>query len=488
MTESPPNTYDVVPYESLPFPQSHPARMSGMAKLFGLAAPALANARVLELGCTYGGNLLPLAMRYPDAQFVGVDFSQVQIARANQAKDELGATNVTFREADIRDIAKESAQYDFIIAHGVYSWVPPDVQGAVLELIGRQLAPEGVAYVSYNVYPGWKMREVVREMMLFHTAPLKEPKAKLTQARAILQYAGKLHANNPTAFGRLMAEEANLLARQADFYIFHEHLEADNWPCYFHQFMASAGQHDLAYLGEWALSEMIPERYGAEVANTARRISGGNLLACEQYLDLLTNRVFRQTLLVHAGRSTAIKRALTAASFRNQHISALLRAAPPAPASAQPAAPSPPPAVLASYVDAENHRIDVDQPHAKALFDRLVAAHPYAVPFEDLVNEVVASALAHGIQLDAASFVASHLVSLLAKGVATLYGDPMPRPSPETARVAPYARWQAAQGNVVTNALHGSVRLTPEQRNAVKAADAPEAARVPELMNLGLLV
>lgn len=485
MTGSEQNNYDAVPYESLSFAQSHPSRMSGMAKLFGLAAPRLATARVLELGCTYGGNLLPLAMRYPDAQFVGADFSQVQIERASKSKDELGLGNVTFRQADIRDMAKESGQYDYIVAHGVYSWVPAEVQDALLELMGRQLAPEGIGYVSYNVYPGWKMREVVREMMLFHVAPLKDPKAKLAQARAILQYASKLHANNPGAFGRLMAEEANVLARQSDFYIFHEHLEPDNRPCYFHQFVAAAARHELAYLGEWALTDMLPERHGAELANTARRISGGNLLACEQYLDLLTNRAFRQTLLVQAGRSASIRRALTADSFRDQHISVLLRpASPPAPRAGA----SPQPVVHGSYVDLENRRIDVNQPHAKTLFDRLVAASPYAVPFEDLVSAVAASARTHDIEVDAATFVTSELVALLARGVATLYGDPMPRPSADTAQISPYTRWHAGRGDVVTNALHGSVQLTPEQRRVVQAGGAPAVARVPELMSLGVLV
>ena len=132
MTESVPNHYDDVLYESRPFAQCHPARMRGMAQLFGLAAPPLAKARVLELGCTHGGNLLPLAMRYPDASFVGADLSRVQVELANKAKEELGARNVTFRQADIREMAKESEQYDYIIAHGVYSWVPLDVQDALL--------------------------------------------------------------------------------------------------------------------------------------------------------------------------------------------------------------------------------------------------------------------------------------------------------------------------------------------------------------------
>jgi SAM-dependent methyltransferase/methyltransferase-like protein len=483
MTEATQNNYDAVPYESLSFAQSHPARMSGMAKLFGLAAPPLATARVLELGCTYGGNLLPLALRYPDAQFAGVDFSQVQIERANRSKGELGATNATFRQADIREVAKESAQYDYIIAHGVYSWVPADVQDALLELIGRQLAPEGVAYVSYNVYPGWKMREVVREMMLFHVAPLKDPKDKLAQARAILQFASKLHANNPGAFGRLLAEEAEVLARQSDFYIFHEHLEPENRPCYFHEFVAAAGRHGLAYLGEWALADMLPERYGADLANTARRISGGNMLACEQYVDLLTNRAFRQTLLVGNRRAPAIRRGLTPDNIRNQHISVLLQPAKPAAAGT-----APQPVVLGSYLDVENRRIDVQQPHAKALFDRLVAASPYAVPFEELVGGVAAFAQALGIQVDAAAFVTAEVVALLARGVATLYGDPVPRPAPATAQVSPYARWQAVRGNSVTNVLHGTVELTPEQRSVVAAGGVPPPARVPELTHLGVMV
>jgi SAM-dependent methyltransferase/methyltransferase-like protein len=471
------NDYDAVPYESLPFSHSQPARMRGMARLFGLAAPPLATARVLELGCSFGGNLLPLALRYPGAQFVGADLSPVQINEANKAKGELGATNVTFRQADILDMAKESGQYDYIIAHGVYSWVPPDVQDAVLELIGRQLAPDGVGYVSYNVYPGWKMHEVVREMMLFHVGHLTDPGTKLAQARAILQYAGKLHADNQSAFGRLMAEEASLLLRCSDYYLYHEYLEPNNRPCYLHQFLAAAARHKLAYLGESALSDMLPDRHGAELANTARQISQGNIVACEQYVDLLTNRAFRRTLLVHAGRSSALKRELTAESFRDQHISVQLKLAH-----------SPQPGNQGNYVDAANRPISVHQPHARAMLDRLVAASPYAVPFEEVVDVVAAFAQAHGIKIDAATYVSSQLVALLARGLATLYGDSMARPSLETAQVSAYARWHAARGNVVTNALHELVQLTPEQNSALQAAGAPDAARAPELIDLGVMV
>jgi trans-aconitate methyltransferase len=483
---TPENTYDAVPYESFPFAQSHPARMSGMAKLFGLPAPAIAIARVLELGCSFGGNLLPLAMRYPDAAFTGVDLSQVHINYANQIAIELGIKNVTFRQANILDLAKESDQYDYIITHGVYSWIPPEVQNAMLELYGKQLSAEGVGYISYNVYPGWKMREVVREMMLFHVGHLKDHKTKLAQARAILQYAGKLHANNQAAFGRLMAEEANLLMRCSDSYIYHEHLEPNNRPCYFHEFIAAGAKHGLSYLGESALSDMLPDRHGADLANTARQISDGNIIACEQYVDMLTNRAFRQTLLVRAERSATVQRALSAASFRDLHISVQLKATNPEPVLQTTKTPQP--VAHAVYSDSHGRQINANQAHAKVMIDSIVAAAPYTVPFAHIVDAVNAYASAAGLQLDAAQYVASELAVLLGQGVATLYGEPMARPTAEEARIAPYARWHAARGNVVTNALHSLVQLTPEQVQGVKSDARPGANQFAEFMNLGLLV
>ena len=477
-----PSSYDAVPYESFPFAQSHPARLSGMAKVFGLSAPTLATARVLELGCAFGGNLLPLAERYPSAQFVGVDLSEVHISHADEHRRELSLENVRFRQADIVDLARESDQYDYIIAHGVYSWVHPRVQRALLQLVGSQLSPTGVGYVSYNVYPGWKMREVVREMMLFHVRHVQDPATKLSQARALLQYASELHAGEPTAFGRLLAEEAELLMRSSDSYLFHDHLETENRPCYFHEFVAAAAENDLAYLGEPSLFEMLPDRYGADLASTARRLSDGNLIACEQYVDLLTNRAFRSSLLVHADRVPDLERALGPASFSGLHLSAQLThadAEPARPATAQVRSPD------AVYADAQGREIAAHQPHTRAMIDTLIAAKPYAVPFSELVDAVGQSA---GPELDARAYVASEIGVLLTQGVATIYGEPMPRPAEEDARISPYARWHASKSDVVTNALHELVRLTPTQARCLRADEQPGDTQLGELLSLGLLV
>jgi methyltransferase-like protein len=360
------------------------------------------------------------------------------------------------------------------------------VQAALLEICGKQLSAEGVAYVSYNVYPGWKMREVVREMMLFHVHHLTDHKTKLAQGRAILQYAAKLHANNQAAFGRLMAEEANLLMRCSDGYIYHEHLEPNNRPCYFHEFVAAAARQKLSYLGESALSDMLPDRHGADLANTARQISDGNIIACEQYVDLLTNRAFRQTLLVRAERSAAVQRVLSATSFRDLHLSTQLKPANPEPVLQTTKTLQP--AVHAVYTDAQGRQINANQPHAKVMIDTLVAASPYTVSFMQIVDAVSAYAKASDLQLDTRQYVASELTMLAGQGVVTLYGEPLNRPAADSARVSPYSRWHAARGNVVTNALHSLVQLTPEQAQHVKADTPPDASRLGEWMMLGLLV
>jgi len=480
-----PSSYDAVPYDSFPFAESHPARMAGMARLFGLSAPALTSARVLELGCASGGNLLPLAARYPSAELVGVDLAEVHISHADEHRRELGLENVTFRRADIRDLAGESDQYDYIVAHGVYSWVPPPVQHALLNVLGQQLAPTGVGYVSYNVYPGWKMREVVREMMLFHVGHLGDPATQLTQARALLQYASELHADEQTAFGRLMAEEAESLMRSSDSYLFHEHLEPENRPCYFHEFVAAASEHDLAYLGESNLADMLPDRHGADLASTARRLSDENLVACEQYVDLLTNRAFRSTLLVRADRAADLQRTLSAASFSGLHVSTQLTRDEVEPALlATPQGRSPD----AVYSDARGRQLATHQPHTSAMIETLIAAAPYAVPFSEVVDAVDALARAAGLQVSPKDYVASELVVMATQGVVTLYGEPLPRPSMEDARISPYARWQASRTDIVTNALHELVRLTPAQVDCLTGSQRPGDAEMSELMGLGLLV
>jgi SAM-dependent methyltransferase len=149
--------YDSAPYDSHAYPQSAPGHLAAIAYLFGLDTPEASTARVLEIGCAAGGNLIPFAAGHPRARVVGIDLSQVQIDQGRVRVQALGLDNLELLTGDIArmDLAA-MGQFDFIICHGVYSRVPDEVQEAILSAISAVLAAEGVAYIRYNVYPGWK--------------------------------------------------------------------------------------------------------------------------------------------------------------------------------------------------------------------------------------------------------------------------------------------------------------------------------------------
>jgi cyclopropane fatty-acyl-phospholipid synthase-like methyltransferase len=252
---------------------------------------------VLELGCATGGNLLPMAETLPGSTFVGLDLSPRQIAMGQETIAALGLTNVELQARSILDVDEGLGRFDYIICHGVYSWVPPEVQDKILTICRQNLQPQGVAYVSYNTYPGWHMRGLVREMMGFHVRELAEPEVRVQQARAFLEFLARSVPDAEGTYARMLREEAEALRPQTDYYLFHEHLEDVNYPLYFAEFAQRAAAKGLQYLGEaWfhpTLNGLPPE-----VAETLQGISS-DLIRLQQYLDFLCNRTFRRTLLCH---------------------------------------------------------------------------------------------------------------------------------------------------------------------------------------------
>src|SRR5262249_31003951 len=157
-----------VPYGDNVFPNTHPERMAAVASLFGLRTAPADDCRVLDLGCGTGANLIPMALVLPGSRFVGIDLSQRQIAHGQRTVAELGLTNVDLRPLSILDVGGDLGTFDYVICHGVFSWVPPAVQDKILDVCRDNLRPDGVAYVSYNTYPGWHIRGMIREMMNYH--------------------------------------------------------------------------------------------------------------------------------------------------------------------------------------------------------------------------------------------------------------------------------------------------------------------------------
>jgi methyltransferase-like protein/SAM-dependent methyltransferase len=282
---------------------------------------------VLELGAASGGNLIPMAYELPHSQFIGVDLSSRQVAEGQSTIDAIQLTNIELRHLGIADIGSEFGRFDYIICHGVYSWVPDAVRDSILSVCRDHLAPNGVAFLSYNTYPGWHMRGMIRDMMRFHAGRFNEPQAQIDQARSLLNFLAT-SVSVDTPYGVMLRRELDGLQRQPDSYLFHEHLEEVNSPLYFFQIAQEIEKHGLQYLGEADFSTMLAGNFQPKVAEVLQRVAS-DIIHMEQYMDFLRNRTFRQTLLVR--RERVLRRNLTSANVKPFYI-----ACPARPVSATP--------------------------------------------------------------------------------------------------------------------------------------------------------
>jgi cyclopropane fatty-acyl-phospholipid synthase-like methyltransferase/methyltransferase-like protein len=301
MTAQEISPYDTQPYPRLPFAQSHPNRLATMATVFGMNPPDVRVCRVLEIGCASGGNLIPMAEQLPGSQFIGFDLSQIQVDSANAWIEELGLRNIQVQRLDIADASNELGEFDYILCHGVYSWVAAETQATLLELASKHLSPNGIAYISYNTNPGWHVRGIVRDIMLFHSQGTENTREKIVQAQQLL---GFLVQNVPATdpYGMLLRIELDTLSRKADEYVEHEYFETDNHPVYFHEFAASLAAHQLRYVCEADVESTFRGDVPRETLQKLERISADEI-RLEQYLDFLRKRTFRQSLVCHSDKT-----------------------------------------------------------------------------------------------------------------------------------------------------------------------------------------
>jgi methyltransferase-like protein/protein-L-isoaspartate O-methyltransferase len=318
------NDYDVLPYRSMPFAQTQPSHLAAIATLFGIVPPSADRAQVLELGCAAGGNIIPLAARFPSAQFTGFDLSIRHVEDAQQAIRQLGLANIEISKGNLAAIDLADRQFDYIICHGVFSWVPRTVQDAIFRICSQNLVPNGVAYISYNVLPGWHLRKIVRDICTYHAGTDGTPQHRVARARWMLDQVAKL-SSDTTNFGRILREEAKLTTPLPDSYILGEFLADDNTPSYFHEFVDRAAGHDLTFLCETNLALSIPESHGTEQAKLIRTIAGNSGVFIEQYIDFFTGRPFRRSLLIKSAQASKIERKLSPQRLRSLQFASQLR-------------------------------------------------------------------------------------------------------------------------------------------------------------------
>ena len=289
--------YDEVPYPGHSHAETHPNRIAAIARLFGVAAPSVATARILEIACGDGSNLLPVAYSLPQAHCTGFDLATSAIERAHDRAASLKLRNVDLFAADIASIGP-IGQFDYIIAHGLYSWAPPSLRDALLRLIHRSLSPNGVAFVSYNTFPGWHVAGMVRGMLRYHTRGTSDARSKVTQARALLDFLRVAHNDNDP-YGRLLAAEAERFARHSSAHMLHDDLADVNDPVYFEEFVAHAARFELAHVADADFATMTANDLPAEAREKLEQLRG-DPVTFGQYLDFVRCRRFRESLLCGA--------------------------------------------------------------------------------------------------------------------------------------------------------------------------------------------
>lgn len=304
------NSYDDLMYESGAFSQTAINNLEARARLMGLQPAPAANAKVLELGCSMGGNIITQALYYPDAEFTGIDLSGRQVAQGNAIIEKMGLENVRLEEKDILTVDESFGKFDYIIVHGIWSWVPDAVKDKIFSICRNNLTEHGIAYISYNVYPGWKRQEQLREIMYFSGRDvLEEPlEARTRKGLDALKALAEILENDKGLGGGGKLPAIQKILNQNTYYVAHEYMEIFNDPIYVNGFIEWANRHRLAYIGDTDLHVSFVSWMAEHTRERILALAGGDYIAKEFYSDILSDRQFRRSLLCREEVGDTVRR------------------------------------------------------------------------------------------------------------------------------------------------------------------------------------
>lgn len=287
--------YNILSYESIPFQETHPRHLAALGRLNGINTADPKHCRVLELGCATGGNLISMAFYHPDSHFVGIDLSIKQIEAGHQVIENAGLKNIELHQADIFDLTVELGEFDYIIAHGVYSWVPEHVRNKMLEIVPKLLSSQGLFYVSFNTFPGWRMRGMLRDILLFSCRGIKGVQEKLDATYVALDRLTGAVDGLDALNAQYFREEIKSIKKAPPSYLLFEYLSEENNAFLFSDFLTDIEQHDLRYVCDATLASDYPANLSAEAEHTLQDLSDST--SVQQWLDFATNRNFRRSIL-----------------------------------------------------------------------------------------------------------------------------------------------------------------------------------------------
>ncbi len=450
--------YDRISYPGHPFGETHPDHLGTLGALFGMTPAPLSACRVLELGCGDGANLIPIAAQWPQSEFVGLDLSEQAVGRGNEFIARMGLKNITLRAHDIMDVGMQFGAFDYISAHGVYSWVPDPVREKIHAIYRETLSPHGIGYISYNCYPGCHSRDIAREMMRYHVRAVTNPQQRVQQARALLTLMAESSAED-SIYGFELRNQVNRIKDIDDQVLFHDDLAEVATPFYLYEVAEAAAAHGLQYLCDAAFSLSRFERLPAQARKQLAAIPEDDVLEREQYADFIEGRSFRQSLFCRG--DVKLERTIGPRRIRQFHLAT---SAAPRDGVIDPAA-----ADVVTFETENGSTLATDHRLSKAVILELGKVWPQTIGFTDAVNAALATlgpaAAPIKANLDAETDALGNLFfRAFSVGQFELHLFPPQLTTtiaerPEASRLA---RQQAATGLAVTNLRHRIVSMKDE--------------------------
>jgi SAM-dependent methyltransferase len=439
--------YDERPYTDHAYAETHPGRVAAVARLARWIPPPVATARVLELGCGRGGNLLPMAAGLPRATFVGVDAASSPIAEAQRIAREAGLPNVSFVHSTFDDLALADESFDYVVCHGVASWIPHEARRTLLRRVRAALTPTGVAYVSFNVLPGWYERLPARDWLRFASSTLGEP---IEHGPGSLRWLAAHIGPERADVRRQYESVAHRIDEAGAAYAFHEYLSPELHPLLVASFLGEASRAGLSYLEDAIPPTTSLDLLPDEVRARARTLAPAD---AQQLVDFVRSTAFRRALLVRAdtaSREATIESAgLDADAMVHLHVASRLH----------PTEPKAPGAACELFGDGEIV-VQVTDPATRATLHELASNAPRPLPFDTIARRCAKA----GDSEAACGALARELLDLwMATGALDLYACGMGAPAVAGDRpiACPVARWHAQHGGTITSRLHHEV-LVPD--------------------------
>ncbi len=278
---------------------SHPDRIAANARMHGLQPAPVERCRVLELGCGAGRNLVAIAYGLPHARCTGIELAARPVELGRELVAALGLSNVELQQRDLLDVPADLGEFDYIIAHGVYSWVPAPVRDALMAVFARHLAPQGIAYLNFNALPGGHLRRLVRDMMQFRLAVFDDPEAHGEDAVRFVRLVAAAQPEG-SSYRLMLEEELRRIEHNPPGVLFHDDLVPHRQAFHFRRVVEHAARHGLQYLCEARPADVHPGRYPAEIRAAMHRFGGGRI-AREQCFDFLVCQMYRCSLFCRRG-------------------------------------------------------------------------------------------------------------------------------------------------------------------------------------------